>query len=658
MKLMIVESPNKIKKIKSYLGEGWNVCASVGHIRDLPVSDMGVSPPYFSPQYIINEDKKKVVSNLKRAVQNASEVYLATDPDREGEAIAHHLRVCLGLNNPKRITFSEITKKAIDAALLNVRSIDDDLVAAQEARRVLDRIVGYSVSPVLSNQAGVPLSAGRVQSPAIKITVLRENQIREFRKRNYYVVEIKLHNGLLATLDVKDWCDDGKHIFDKNIVDAISEFKSVFVSRSEVVEKETRPRPSFTTSTLQQAASTALKFTPANTMRHAQALFEQGAISYHRTDTPNLSNESFLMMCGCLEKLGLDSQETQIKWPIKDSAQEAHEAIRPTDPFNDDAGETSDQKNLYRLIRERALASAMPPAIDVVTELEFKTIDFITIDERVSQAKYTAIGRVEKYKGWRSICTIEKSNLVENTLSAIVREGDRFEGDTAIIEKTTEPPPRFTEATLIKALEKLGIGRPSTYASIMENIKKRGYIVVGDHGKKKSGNQIRPTKTGEMIAQSLSSMTFMNLDYTRILEQKLDEIAAGKSKYIDLVALVYSTIGRECNEIKISSLVETKNCPFCEQPIKRLKSKKRAVGFFWVHAGEHSCREFIDDDNGEPLFESQNVLDCPSCGGKILRKFSKKQAFHFWVHENEDNHGCEKFIKDVDGLPSIKKEDL
>ncbi|MDA0115946.1 type I DNA topoisomerase [Vibrio sp. 2art] len=662
MKLMIVESPNKVKKIKGYLGEGWRVSASVGHIRDLPDKEMGIEPPDFKPKYVISSDKKKVVSELKKLASNATEVYLATDPDREGEAIAFHLKMCLGLNNPKRVTFTEITKSAITKAIQNTRTIDNHLVSAQESRRVLDRIVGYHISPLLSQQAGIPLSAGRVQSPAVKLTVLREREIREFRKRNYYVVQILLPNGLTATLDAKEWCEDGKHIFDKAVAEAIADTKSVFVSKSVVEDKESKPRAPFTTSTLQQAASSILKFTPANTMKYAQALFEQGAISYHRTDTPNLSEDSFNLVKDYLSSLGNDTQEVQLKWATKDSAQEAHEAIRPTDPAADNCGETDQQRKLYQLIRERTLASVMPPAIDIVTSIEFTSDEEITVGDTVSQAKFTVSGKIEKYPGWRSICEIEKAGASNNELSATVEEGETFSVDSKILTKTTEPPSRFTEATLIKALEKLGIGRPSTYASIMENIKSRGYIVIGD-GKKKTDNKIRPTETGETLVDALDAMTFMNLDYTRILENQLDKIASGQSNYFQLVKSVYATITKEAQHIKIESLVETAECPQCGEAVKRLKSKKRGVGHFWVHISEdHNCEDFLDDDNGIPVYREKYdspVMDCPGCGNEIKRlKKKDTEDEYFWVHSDEKHaKNCVKFIKDEEGTPVVVKDE-
>lgn len=662
MKLMIVESPNKIKKIKGYLGDGWKVSASVGHIRDLPDKEMGVEPPYFKPKYVVSPDKKKVVSELKKLASVASEVYLATDPDREGEAIAYHLKDCLNLNNPKRVTFSEITKTAIGKALQNCRSIDDDLVAAQESRRVLDRIVGYHLSPLLSSQAGIPLSAGRVQSPAVKLTVLREREIRQFSKRNYYVVEIELENGLKATIDAKGWCDDNKHIFSKEVAEAIASIDSVVVTKAITEDKSSKPRPPFTTSTLQQAASSILKFTPANTMKYAQALFEQGAISYHRTDTPNLSEDAFNLVKDHLNEIGKDTQEVQLKWATKESAQEAHEAIRPTSPSENNCGETEPQRKLYQLILERTLASVMPPAIDTVTSIEFTSTEEIQTGDTVSLAKFTVSGKVEKYKGWRSICEIEKPGALSGQLPASVNEGEEHKVKTLVVTKSTEPPSRFTEASLIKALEKLGIGRPSTYASIMENIKNRGYIVIGD-GTKKKDNKIRPTETGEMIVDALDVMTFMNLDYTRILEGHLDKIAAGKSNYVQLVKSVYSTITSESQKVGIKSLVETEDCPLCDNPVKRLKSKKKGVGYFWVHINEeHGCEDFLDDDNGIPVFREKYdspVADCPDCGNEIKRlKKKDTEDEYFWVHSDEKHaKNCVKFIRDEEGSPVVVKDE-
>ena len=654
MKLMIVESPNKVKKIKSFLGDDWRVSASVGHIRDLPDREMGFTPPDFRPQYVISPDKKKVVSELKKQAAAASEVYLATDPDREGEAIAWHLKSALGLKSHQRVTFNEISKNAISKALQSARQIDVNLVTAQEGRRVLDRIVGYIVSPILSKQAGIPLSGGRVQSPAVKLVVMKEREIQKFRKRNFYTVEIELANGLTATLNPAGWCEDNKHIFDKEVAEEIAAIESVLTTKVSIEPKSVKPKSPFTTSTLQQAASSILKMSPNDTMKNAQALFEQGAISYHRTDSPNLSPESFSVLRQFMHDAGFDTQESQLTWQAKAGAQEGHEAIRPTHAEDEVAGETDKQRQLYALIRERTLTSVLNPAIDTVTSIEFISTDEIEVKGKVSQAKFSVSGKVEKYPGWRVFPKIEKVGTPSDQLPVLVDEGSEHSVKTTILTKTTEPPSRFTEADLIKALEKLGIGRPSTYASILENIKKRDYIEINKERK------IQPTTIGFAICDALDAMTFMNLQYTKILEDQLDLIASGKSTYKKLVSSLYETVTEESQRIKIERLVASKPCPVCGEPVERHKSSK-TNGYFWVHINEEtSCHKFLSDLKGEPVIQekksSQSVKSapCPNCQ-KELKQLTKNES-KFWVHINEaDSKDCQRFISDDNGKPHIKK---
>lgn len=649
MKLLIVESPNKIKKIKGYLGDGWNVAASVGHIRDLPTNEFGFEPPEFRPSYVINEDKKKVVSNLKKLASDASEVYLATDPDREGEAIAWHLKVVLGLKTYKRVTFDEITKSAIQKALNSPRSIDDHLVHAQEARRVADRIVGYLISPILSQQANIPMSAGRVQSPTVKLIVLREREIQAFTKKPFYSVKATLPNGLNVELVVKEWAADGKHIFDREIAEAIAAITQVKITSIETLPKEVKPRAPFTTSTLQQVASSLLKFPLAKTMELAQSLFESGFISYHRTDSPNLSAEAFTAFTEFAASQNMPARLQQLIFPAKEAAQEAHEAIRPTDISIESAGANDAERKLYNLIRERALASCLENAVDDVTTIEACSLEPINAGGRVSHAKLTAAGKIEKRAGWRSVCTIEGASSEDSFLPPGLKSQETYNASAKVVEKFTEPPQRFTEATLLKALEKLGIGRPSTYAQIVGNITKRQYIEIV---KIKKEAKFVPTPLGFALIDALSCMTFMNLDYTRKLEEQLDEIAQGKGRYLTSIASVYDSVLNESKQIKTASQISTKPCPKCGQPLKQIH--KQGKDPFWVHINESSeCFKFIKDANGSPIIQEKASDNCPYCEKSITRRFSKQKDFHFWTHDNEDDEvSCRKFIKDAEGIPT------
>lgn len=643
MRLMIVESPNKIKKIQSYLGEGWIVAASVGHIRDLPEKDIGVTPPDFKPNYVISPDKKSVVTKLKALAAKASEVYLATDPDREGEAISYHLRVALGLKAHKRVTFNEITKKAITQAVESARQIDNKLVAAQEARRVLDRLFGYTLSPILSQQSGIKLSAGRVQSVAVKIVVMREREIKEFRKRNFYVLQAELSTGLSMELSPKPFAENGKHIFDLSLIQRIAEHaKSIKINDITTEPKEIKPRPPFTTSTLQQAASATLKMSPADTMKNAQSLFEQGAITYHRTDSPNLSGDGFTAATSALRAMNIEHQQTQIKYVTKDSAQEAHEAIRPT-TFASSAGETIEQQKLYSLILERTLTSVMNPGIDDVTTIR-GSIPEPNTDE-MQKAVFTASGKITRSAGWRSLAKLEPYQSKETALTGDAELGMTYHATPSIITKQTEPPSRFTEATLIKALEALGVGRPSTYASIMENIKNREYISIATKGTA----TISPTATGIAVVDALNEMPFMRLDYTAEMESQLDRIAVGKAAYLPTVSNAYSDLASQLHSIKIGLLVNTAPCPLCGEPLKRIKGEH---GHYWIHAiqgASDSCVRSLKDEKGNPVLQkpiTEITKDCPKCGEMLVQKTSKTDASKkFWMHK-VDTESCDKFVWD------------
>lgn len=347
-KLLILESPGKVKKVQEILGSGWKVAASVGHVRDLPVKEMGVAAPDFKPQYLPTDRGKEVLSRLAGLAKNAEEVFLATDPDREGEAIAWHLQDALKLKNAKRVTYAEITESAIRAALSVPRSIDMALVAAQEGRRVLDRLCGYLVSGPLSNAAGEKLSAGRVQSPAIRLVVEREREIKVFASTTHYGVELTFENvdnitdGWKASWVVKPWIEDGQeYLLNKSLAEKTAALRTLDVLDCTESESRTAPPAPFTTSTLQQSASSSLKFTPKQTMQLAQRLYEQGAITYMRTDSPNLSQEAVQSIRAFCESQSWPLVETPRQWKSKEGAQEAHEAVRPTHIEVEEAGERS-----------------------------------------------------------------------------------------------------------------------------------------------------------------------------------------------------------------------------------------------------------------------------------------------------------------------------
>jgi DNA topoisomerase-1 len=661
MKLMIVESPAKIKKVKACLDSNWIVKSSVGHIRDLPDDKMGFTAPDFKPVYVAMKDKLKIISQLTSVASGADEVYLATDLDREGEAIAWHLEQALGLSNPKRITFNEITKTAIDNALENVRTIDYDLVKAYEARRVLDRIIGYYISPELSEKAKVPLSAGRVQSVCLKIVVFREREIEEFVAESYYDLAIKLDNGINAILDIKAWTDTD-HIYDKSIVNELSKTKAVKTTEVSTDPKNDFPRAPFTSSTLQQSAHKVLGFSPKKTMDCAQKLHDLGAITYHRTDSPNLSGDGFEMLRSWLEENDLPFAEKPKKYSSKASAQEAHEAIRPSDINAVDVSEEKDTQALYALITERAIASAMPPAVDSVTICTFESDDDIEVGKYTGKTKFTAKASVVVDNSWRDFVKLEPKETKDTLIPSMPEVGKDYNGKTSILDKKTKAPKRFNEADLVKALERLGIGRPSTYANILENIKSRKYIKVG---RAKKDKFISPLPNGIAVVDALEDMSFMNVQYTNITEEYLDKIAKGEGDYKTLVTKVHDTVKSEMDSIKIPVLAITADCPKCNGSMKQLK--KRGKDPFWVHldpSDVEACEQFLPDIEGKPGIKEPTIIaSCPGCSNSIkrLKKKSKKtvknQNAYFWVHEEESHaDDCVKFLDDDNGAAVIKEK--
>jgi len=654
MKLMIVESPAKIKKIKPCLNSDWVVKGSAGHIRDLPDDEMGFEPPEFNPKYVAIKDKRKTIRELQSLVDEADEVYLATDLDREGEAIAYHLEQTLGLFKPKRITFNEITQTAIDNALKNVRTIDYDLVKAYEARRVLDRIIGYYISPKLSDKAKIPLSAGRVQSVCLKIIVFREREIEQFVTERYYELVLELENGIKTTLDIKPWTDKD-HIYNESVIDVLSEIKSVEATEITTDPKNDFPRPPFISSTLQQSAYKVLGFSPKKTMDCAQKLHELGAITYHRTDSPNLSIDGFNMIRNWLESNDLPYADQPKKYSSKASAQEAHEAIRPSNINTEKVSEDKDVQALYGLIRERAVASAMPPAIDKITVCKFESTTEINTASNNGKAEFSAKASVVVDNSWRDFVKLEPKESKDTLIPSMPKVGENYNCSTSVQNKNTKAPKRFNEADLVKALERLGIGRPSTYAAILENIKTRKYIKVGRDKKDKF---ITPLPIGIAVVDALDTMSFMNVQYTNIVEEYLDKIAKGEGDYRTLVTKVHNTVESEIDSIKIPILAKIENCPKCGGDLKQIK--KRGKDPFWVHLDDdcsEKCDQFIPDSNGKPgIREPIVTASCPNCGEEIKRLKKKGKTEFFWLHSEESHSdNCVKFLNDDDGTASIPK---
>ena len=574
MKLLIVESPSKAKTIEKYLDGKYTVRASVGHVRDLPKSNKKAIdiPAGFVPHYEISKGKEKVVDELRALGHKATEILLATDPDREGEAISWHLEQILEEDKKikapiKRVTFHEITKDAVEEALKKPRDIDDKLVKAQEARRVLDRLVGYDLSGLIWKKVRYGLSAGRVQSPALRIIMEREREIRAFIPEKYWVLE-----GMFQTpkkVDIKLIANEEPR--DKDFVDEVISFGKS--NPWEVVEVKTgeqkrSPRAPFTTSTLQQVASTRLGFSPSRTMQVAQKLYEAGHITYMRTDSTNLSAVAVGQILALVQKkYGKEYAEAHTYKTKSKNAQEAHEAIRPTHIESLSVGSTDEQKKLYKLIWERAISSQMTDAKLMKTKisaLPTKT-SLSNWKHKNEYPAFSTNGSRMLFPGWLLVDSDARGEDVE---LPEINEGDALKVlELGSLEKETQPPSRYSEAGLVKELEARGIGRPSTYASIMRTIEDRGYVT-------KEGRTLFPTDTGDVVSTFLEAnfMDYISDTFTAEMEDKLDDIAEGNREYVKTLKDFYGPFSKDVKEKdkldKITNLGDAPaefKCPVCDK---------------------------------------------------------------------------------------------
>ncbi|MEK7157005.1 MAG: type I DNA topoisomerase [Patescibacteria group bacterium] len=620
-RLLIVESPTKAKTIGAYLGKDYTVLASVGHVRDLPKSNKDAVDIEggFIPRYVISADKREVIEKIERAAAKADEIYLATDPDREGEAIAWHIAQIIKDNlgstkhearNSKpmqRVVYHEITESAIREALAHPRAIDENLRRAQEARRVLDRIVGYDLSGLIWKKVRYGLSAGRVQSPALRILAEREREIKSFIPVTYFVL-----NALFKSKagDVAMTCATEPATQDEadRIVQA---GRSAKWSVADVTEKseERNPRPPFTTSTLQQAASTRLGFAPSRAMRAAQKLYEAGHITYMRTDSVNLGAEAVASMASVIEKqFGKEYLQVRAYKTTSKNAQEAHEAVRPTDSTHEHAGSTQDEKDLYELIRTRTLASQMASARVMRSSISAKADCEIPL--------FSANGSRVIFPGWLALDTTARGEDVE--LPKLVVGDPLSLLSLAAEEKQTEPPNRYTEAGLIKELEKRGIGRPSTYASIMKTIQDRGYV-------EKLGRSLKPTATGMVVSGWLEENfpEYISDSFTAEMEDELDEIARGERGYTETLTAFYGPFEKAVKAKdklpKATSLGEAGEafpCPLCGSA---MEFKLGRGGVFM------SCKKYPDclgarTEEGFELKGDEPIGHDPSSGAPIYIK--------------------------------------
>ncbi len=573
MDLVIVESPTKAKTIGKYLDKGFEVLASVGHIRDLPKSNKKAIDVEggFVPHYEVVHGKEKVVAEIKKLAKKAGTVYLATDPDREGESIAWHIEEACALKDPKRIAFHEITEHAIREALAHPRAIDLHLLKAQEARRVLDRLVGYDLSGLIWKKVRYGLSAGRVQSPALRILMEREREIRAFIPEKFWVITATFEGPKKTTLLLT--CDeeprDEKEVERILAVARANPWTVADVKQSEVGRS---PKPPFTTSTLQQAASSRLGFSPSRTMGIAQKLYEQGHITYMRTDSVNMSREIVGSIYGAIEsQFGKEYLSPRTYTTKSKSAQEAHEAIRPTTAAKQIAGTTEEQHRLYALIRARTLASQMTDARLLRTKIVGKTTAGAAIPA------FSTTGSVILFDGWLAADPAARGEDVE--LPQLEKGKALKLSEATAIEKATEPPARYTEAGLVRELEKREIGRPSTYASIIRTLATRGYV-------EKMGRTLMPTDTGDVVSSFLEAnfAKYISDSFTAEMENDLDEIAEGKRDYEKTLRDFYG--------------------PF----VKDVKSKE-------------------DIEKLTNLGDADPALVCPLCGGPMIIKLGRTGKF-------------------------------
>ena len=633
-KLLIVESPTKVKPIKKYLGGDYEVMASAGHIRDLPKSKLGVDIDNgFAPQYINMADKKDLIKSLKNAAANSDEVYLATDPDREGEAISWHLAqiLALDMNKANRVTFNEITKTAVQAGIKVPRKINMDLVDAQQARRVLDRIVGYKLSPFLWKKVKSGLSAGRVQTVALRLIVDREREIEAFESTEYWTVEAKLLAGRKSFVAKLYGDKNGKIdlIPDESAATEIlnnlenAQYKVTDIKKG---KRNKQPAPPFITSTLQQEASRKLGFTGQRTMRIAQQLYEgvelagigaTGLITYMRTDSLRISEEARAAankyIAGAFGDKYLPSKPRYFK--TKSGAQDAHEAIRPTDVFitpdSIKSSLTTEQYKLYKLIWERFIASLMSACVQ----------DTVNVDITANDYLFKASGYSVKFDGF-TVLYVEGKDEEEAKESDLpdMNEGDILKlRDLVPNQHFTQPPARYTEPTLIKALEENGIGRPSTYAPIISNIMNRDYI-------EKEKKTFKPSELGKVVSDLMVKFfdKIFDVKFTAGLEVKLDKIGAGDLDWTSTIADFYKDFDNYYSKAedtldgKKVKVPDVESDVVCEKCGRKMVIKSGRFGKFLACPGYPSCK------NTKPVPEDEVTQPCPKCGQKLIKRMSKK----------------------------------
>lgn len=640
-KLVIVESPAKAKNIKGYLGRGYDVVASMGHVRDLPAARLSVDIANdFEPKYAVIKGKESFVKELKKKADNADYVYLATDPDREGEAISWHLATLLDLdmNEKNRVTFNEITKNGVKNGMAEPREIDIDFVNAQQARRILDRLIGYKLSPFISQKIRRGLSAGRVQSVALRLIVDRENEIRAFKPEEYWSIDAKFTNPperkvFSAAVYGKDGEKikiENKEQSDKILSDLDgAEYTVTAVKKG---SRKKNPTPPFITSTLQQEASRRLSFQARRTMKAAQELYEGvdagelgtvGLITYMRTDSLRISEEA--RAAGNQFIIDTYGEKYLPKKPryykSKSNIQDGHEAIRPSmpniTPDSVKAYLTNDQYKIYKLVWERFIASLMEACLQETMKIEITANGYV----------FTATGYTVKFDGFTALYE-EKGDEDKNGDSSAplpaMAVGDILKLKSILgNQHFTQPPARYTEASLTKALEENGVGRPSTYVTITSTILNREYV-------KREGKQFVPTELGEAVTKLLEDKipNIVNVKYTSKMEEDLDKIDSGDKDYKDMIRLYYDEFEKPLEKAKADmqgvkiKLKEEETDVICEKCGRNMIVKVGRFGKFLACPGYPECK------NTKPLI-FKTKAKCPDCGGDVIEKKTKKGTSFF-----------------------------
>jgi DNA topoisomerase-1 len=655
--LVVVESPSKAKTINKYLGGDFKVMATVGHVIDLPKSKLGVDVDNnYEPEFETIYGKGKIIKEISKAVPKDGKVYLAMDPDREGEAIAWHLSNVAKLKSPKRVTFHEITEDAIKEAIKNPGDVNENLVEAQKARRVLDRLVGYKLSELIWKKIWYGLSAGRVQSVALRLVVEKEEERDVFKEEEYWEVSVKLKDATESILTAKLATKDGKKYVPKNKEEVDLLEKEIGSSKflvKDIARKEVKKHayPPLTTSTMQQSANSILGFTSKRTMGIAQVLYQSGYITYMRTDSVFLSKKSINDIRKLVEsKYGKEyiSEKPNYYKNRSKNAQEAHEAIRPTD-FSLDISQIEKEQgkaaaNLYELIWKRAVSSQMSEK-----RVEALKVTLQPKEPKKPEYVFTMGGEKTLFEGFRKVLGMDKQ---DDNLQEIdkIKKGDELEKVEFVNDqKFTQPPARYTEASLIKKLEALGIGRPSTYATIISTIQSRGYIEM-------EGRSMFPTDVGRVVTNFLRDnfKRLVDYEYTAKVEDELDDIALGKKKYVPVIDEEYKDMmknikkaDKDVNKEDVVILGKSdEKCPECK-------------GEMVVRIGRYgkflSCSKFPECKGMKDLEGEEESLDyekyfkpekCPECGSKLVLKRGKYGKF--WA--------CETYPKCKGVVPLLLNE--